>query len=341
MAGTVQLIEGDLFDGPADLVVLPCSTLGTYTPFVAERLRAFAIPEPQRDRQLGDVEYARLGAAAHVAQYAALAASVLDEPSGRMSSSAEAIAQIAESIGRFTCDHTGVRVVNAPLLGAGAGGLRHETVLDSLRRGFTAHAAEAAILNVYVLDSGVYRRLLGSFAHEQAPEAPRPQTPLRVLISYAHSTPDHQDWVDGLYRHLRENGIEARIDSYSLDAGGDIPQWMTNEITLADRVLLICDDVYCQRADGKHGGVGWETQIIQGAMFQEMYEAEHDPSSGKYVPILRIPGGTERLPAYLRTKRYVPWPPGSDEQRSRRSLIDELLHRRRDIPLGRLPVAGP
>jgi hypothetical protein len=341
MAGTVQLIHGDLFDGPADLVVLPCSTTGSYTPFVAERLRAFAIPAPRAGRELGDVDYEQLAVAAHVAQYAALAASVLDEPSGRMSSSAEAIERIASSLARFTCDHTGVRVVNAPLLGAGAGGLPHETVVHSLRHGFTAHAAAGAILNIYVLLDDVYRMLLGSFTQEPAPEHAAPETPPRVLISYAHSTPDHQAWVDGLYRHLRENGIEARIDSYSLDAGGDIPQWMTNEITLADRVLLICDEVYCQRADGKHGGVGWETQIIQGAMFQEMYEPDHDPATGKYVPILRVSGGTEQLPAYLRTKRYVPWPPGSDEQQCRRSLLDELLHRRRDIPLGRLPVAGP
>jgi hypothetical protein len=339
VAGTVQLIQGDLFDGPADLVVLPCSTLGTYTPFVDEKMRAFAIPEPRPGRRLGDVEFARLGAVSHVAQYAALAASVLDEEDGRMSSSAEAIEQIAAALGRFTCDHTEVRVVNAPLLGAGAGGLPHATVLGSLRRGFTAHAAAAGILNVYVLGDDVYRMLLGSFTHDR--EQVVLETPPRVLISYAHSTPDHQEWVDGLYRHLRENGIEARIDSYSLDAGGDIPQWMTNEITLADRVLLICDDVYCQRADGKHGGVGWETQIIQGAMFQEMYDPDSDPATGKYVPILRVAGGTEQLPAYLRTKRYVPWPPGADEDRCRRTLIDELLHRKRDIPLGRLPVAGP
>jgi hypothetical protein len=35
MAGFVKLRLGDLFAGPADLIVLPCSTGGTITRFVA------------------------------------------------------------------------------------------------------------------------------------------------------------------------------------------------------------------------------------------------------------------------------------------------------------------
>jgi len=42
----VQLIHGDLFDGPADMITLPCSTAGTVTSLVERRLRQFSLPHP-------------------------------------------------------------------------------------------------------------------------------------------------------------------------------------------------------------------------------------------------------------------------------------------------------
>jgi hypothetical protein len=118
VAGLVQLIKGDLFDGPSDLVVLPCSTAGTFTSLVAQRLRLFSIPAP-RSMALGEVEIHPLQDAAHVAQFAAFAASVAG-----FKSTPDAIQKIGAALGRATEDRTSIRVVNAPLLGAGAGGIR-------------------------------------------------------------------------------------------------------------------------------------------------------------------------------------------------------------------------
>ena len=118
MAGLVQLIKGDLFDGPSDLVVLPCSTAGTFTSLVAQKLRLFSIPAP-RSMALGEVEIHPLQDAAHVAQFAAFAASVAG-----FKSTPDAIQKIGAALGRATEDRTSIRVVNAPLLGAGAGGIR-------------------------------------------------------------------------------------------------------------------------------------------------------------------------------------------------------------------------
>jgi hypothetical protein len=38
MGAVVKLRFGNIFDGPSDLVVLPCSIYGTITPFVAYAL---------------------------------------------------------------------------------------------------------------------------------------------------------------------------------------------------------------------------------------------------------------------------------------------------------------
>jgi hypothetical protein len=44
----------------------------------------------------------------------------------------------------------------------------------------------------------------------------------------------------------------------------DLPQFISNELTLADRVVLVSDEKYAEKADGRVGGVGWETMIVQG-----------------------------------------------------------------------------
>jgi len=56
MKPSVKLRLGDMFDGPSDLIVLPCSTSGTITGFVARRLIEYSIPHPKAGMTLGEVE---------------------------------------------------------------------------------------------------------------------------------------------------------------------------------------------------------------------------------------------------------------------------------------------
>jgi hypothetical protein len=39
----------------------------------------------------------------------------------------------------------------------------------------------------------------------------------------------------------------------------ELPQWMCNELDLADKVVIVSDEAYAEKADGHLGGVGWET----------------------------------------------------------------------------------
>jgi hypothetical protein len=55
---------------------------------------------------------------------------------------------------------------------------------------------------------------------------------------------------------------------------------MLNELDQADRVLLICNEAYAQRADRLHGGVGWEIMIIQG-------DLNFHRETTKYIAIVR------------------------------------------------------
>jgi hypothetical protein len=358
MPAAVQLVCGDLFDGPADLVVLPCSTAGTVTQLVGDKLARFSLPEPM-PIPLGEVRVLPLEDATHVAQFAAFAASVAN-----YESTPAAIFQIAEILGQATQRSTAIRLVNAPLLGAGAGGLAPEVVAERLRQGFISQAAPDAVLNIYVLDRTVYRRVLAALGGDSAEEGsdtgrglPEPrvrestgveqpestavqsgEAPLRVLISYTSNSSEQQQWVETLYRLLRENGVDARLDKFSLRLGGDVVQWMCNELQLADRVILVCDDRYAQRADGRHGGVGWETMLIQGDLFNAMYGGGSEPAQGKYIPIVRTPDLEEGRPRYLATKLALHWPPEAHAEERHRALLREIYNVQQEPPLGARPV---
>ncbi len=60
MTSQIKLRFGNLFDGPSDLIVLPCSTSGTVTGFVARALSNYDIPHPREGMQLGEVEFMAL-----------------------------------------------------------------------------------------------------------------------------------------------------------------------------------------------------------------------------------------------------------------------------------------
>jgi hypothetical protein len=56
MTPSVKIKLGNLFDGASDLIVLPCSTGGTITGFVARSLSRYSIPHPVTGMKLGQVE---------------------------------------------------------------------------------------------------------------------------------------------------------------------------------------------------------------------------------------------------------------------------------------------
>jgi len=67
MPSNVKLRLGNLFDGPSDLIVLPCSTSGTITGFVARRLADYSIPHPRVGMKLGEVEFMPFEGAENIA----------------------------------------------------------------------------------------------------------------------------------------------------------------------------------------------------------------------------------------------------------------------------------
>lgn len=235
---SVKLKLGNLFDGPADVIVLPCSTGGTVTGFVARSLSHYSLPHPAAGMRLGTVEILPFEGGENIAQFVAFAASVKS-----MTSTLDAIEKIALELGTFTKEESSARVISVPLLGAGAGGLQSEAVVASLKKGFESSAHEDASLIVHVLHKEVFDRLRGN----RNTIAGKPKDLVRVFISHTSNSDQDVEWVKELALFLIDNGIQARLDRFHLRRGMDLPQWMCNELALAQKVIVVCDEIYKKR----------------------------------------------------------------------------------------------
>jgi hypothetical protein len=282
----------------------------------------------------GEVRFRELKGASQVAPTAAYAASVVPRTKG----DARPIEAIGRELGRFSAQHRWVQQISCPLLGAGAGGVRSEISVESLLRGFSATGRDDVLLRVFVLHDPVYNRLRTYFdrpvATHEWERYEQGARPIRVFISYTKTSDAHTAWVKELATFLRENGIEARLDTWYLSHGMDTPQWMSNEIDLADRVLLVCDELYAQKADRRHGGVGWEIRIIQGDLL-----ASQEDNRDKYVPIIVTPELILGTPRFLRGAFALHWPRSGSGDAGRRDELLRIVYRRQEEapPLGRPP----
>lgn len=308
MANQVKLRLGNLFDGPSDLIVLPCSTSGTVTGFVARSLSNYSIPHPREGMRLGEVEFMPLEGAENIAQFVAFAASV-----DYMTSTLDAIVEIGQALGQFTQQQRQVRAISAPLLGAGAGGLQTEKVVASLRRGFEEKAVADACLTIATLHRDVYERLRINRTRITG------RCAVRVFISHTSRTSDEEEWVKNLALFLIDKGIQARLDKFHLRRGMDLPQWMCNELALANRVVIVSNEAYKAKADGRIGGVGWETMIIQGDI------SSLPPDSTKYQVIVRSEFLNDGLPLFLKTRYVYHARPSDQDDCFREELVKELL----------------
>lgn len=225
---------------------------------------------------------------------------------------------------RETCRAHSLRKVNIPLLGTGAGGLSAKTSFNILKDAFENE--EDVLLCVYAFFEEVYRGLAVEKAESPVSKLKNP----RVFISYTGTDIANRNWVKSFACRLRENGVDARIDMFHLKLGQDLPQWMTNELIMADKVLLICDKYYADKADNRKGGVGWETMIIQGDMLSRQEQ-------NKYVAILRDIDIDQGLPIYVKSRYALNWADESLVDRDFEELLLYLFDCDIEPPIGEIP----
>ena len=87
-----------------------------------------------------------------------------------------------------------------------------------------------------------------------------------------------------------------------------------------------------KKANGRHGGVGWETMIIQGDMSKLPLQ------SPKYLAIVRAEQFNEGIPTYLKTKYAIHWKENSNHDQLKQELLKELFEIDTAPPLGEPPI---
>jgi hypothetical protein len=101
---------------------------------------------------------------------------------------------------------------------------------------------------------------------------------------------------------LREAGVDVVLDKWELKEGHDAFAFMEKMVTDAEikKVVIVCDQIYAEKANGRSGGVGAETQIIS----PEIYEKQ---DQHKFVAVLaeRDDSGKAYLPAYYKSRIYI------------------------------------
>ena len=132
-------------------------------------------------------------------------------------------------------------------------------------------------------------------------------SPPKCFISYSWDSEDHQTWVRALAQRLNDNGIHVLFDQWDVALGADGTHWMEESIDSSDYVLMVCTPEYAKKANTRKGGVGYESTIITGDLYERTIK------DGKYVPVLKGDRESSR-PIYLKTRIFCDLRDDEEEQ---------------------------
>lgn len=126
--------------------------------------------------------------------------------------------------------------------------------------------------------------------------------PTKAFISYSWTSEAHKAWVHDLATELRQQGVDAILDQWDLKDGHEANAFMESMVTDPEiqKVIIIADNTYVQKADNRQGGAGAEAQIISGKIFaQEKQE--------KFVVVSTELDGTGQpcRPAYYTSRLFI------------------------------------
>jgi hypothetical protein len=146
----------------------------------------------------------------------------------------------------------------------------------------------------------------------------------KVFISYSWTTPEHEEWVLSLAKRLISDGIDVVLDKWDLKEGHDLYDFMESMVKSPEinKVLIVLDQKYTERADSRKGGVGTETQIISPKIYK-------DVSQEKFIPIVRERNdeGGAYIPTFLDGRVYIDLSCDESFEENYESLIRNIYGR--------------
>ena len=154
----------------------------------------------------------------------------------------------------------------------------------------------------------------------------------QVFISYSWTSKEYQESIIELASRMRHDGVDVKLDVWDLKEGQDKYAYMEQCVTNPDidKVLILSDRVYSEKADKRKGGVGDETTIISAELYR-------NAEQHKFIPVVmeRDDDGKEYLPAYLKSRIFRDFS-GSNFENEYQMLLRTIF----EVPSHRKPELG-
>ena len=145
-----------------------------------------------------------------------------------------------------------------------------------------------------------------------------------AFISYSWDSDLHREWVRRFATDLRRRGVDAWLDQWELQLGDDVTGFMERGVSEADYVLLICTELFAEKANTRRSGVGYEQAIVTAELLISQ------PARGRFVCVLRSGTPSLAIPRYMQSRLYVDLRAEDEYQRGLEQLVDHLFNRYED-----------
>lgn len=129
-----------------------------------------------------------------------------------------------------------------------------------------------------------------------------------------------------LATQLVEGGVDVILDKWNLREGNDAYQFMESMVTdpAVKKVIIVCDKRYAEKADGRKGGVGAESQIMSPEIYKKADQT-------KFTAIVSEvdENGEPYLPKFLGSRLYIDMTPelyGTNFEQLLRWIYDKPLY---------------
>lgn len=146
----------------------------------------------------------------------------------------------------------------------------------------------------------------------------------KIFISYSWSNPSHEEWVINLAERLVSDGIDVVLDKWDLKEGHDKFDFMETTVksTEIDKVLIILDKKYTDKANNRSDGVGTETQIISPKIYENVTQE-------KFIPLVREQdeNGEAYLPIFLKGRIYIDFSSNEHFELNYENLLRNIYQR--------------
>ncbi|GAB7192887.1 hypothetical protein NUM3379_35960 [Kineococcus sp. NUM-3379] len=121
----------------------------------------------------------------------------------------------------------------------------------------------------------------------------------RVLISYAHDDPGHEERVRRFWTFLLACDVDAQLDLLAANEQQDWSEWMSRELRTARFVVVVASPAYRERAEGRSpAGTGWGVEW-EARLLRDLVARDEERAREVLVPVVLPGGSVEDLPDWL------------------------------------------